>query len=214
MKKKLSLAFAAMAVGGLMLGVSSAAQATVTNGTFDLTIDACSGGGCGLTDYGTITVTGNGSTETVSVTLNGGTVFHESAGAMTPSPGLYFDLAGTVSTFTINSGTGFSASGAGSFSLDGFGTGNYAALCSGPNAGNTCGSTLSFTITGSNLDFDFMTTSAHGAVLFVADVLGPNGATGPVGAPVPAPILCAGLPGLIAACTGLVVLARRRRKIA
>ena len=51
---------------------------------------------------------------------------------------------------------------------------------------------------------------------FAADVLNNNnGATGIIdfGVPVPAPIVGAGLPGLIAACGGLLVLARRRRKL-
>ena len=208
--KKVSLAVAGIAAGGLILGFSSAALATITNGTFDLTIDQCSGG-CGLTDYGTITVSGDGSTETVSVTLNGTALFHESQGS-TASPGLYFDLSGTVSTFTINTGTGFTASGttAGSFSLDAFGTGNFAALCSGPGPSNTCGNTLKFTITGTGLDFESFSKS-QGDVVFVADVLN-QGATGPVGAPVPGPIVGAGLPGLIFACGGLLGLARHRRR--
>jgi hypothetical protein len=42
-----------------------------------------------------------------------------------------------------------------------------------------------------------------GAMAFLADAV-----------PVPGPIVGAGLPGLIAACVGLLVLARRRRKIA
>jgi hypothetical protein len=61
--------------------------------------------------------------------------------------------------------------------------------------------------------------------LFAADVISPPNSTGPTGiidfsasspsgtgpSPVPAPALGAGLPGLIAACMGLVVFARRRR---
>jgi len=52
---------------------------------------------------------------------------------------------------------------------------------------------------------------------FAADVLNNNnGATGIInfGVPVPAPIVGAGLPGLIAACGALLALARRRRKLA
>jgi hypothetical protein len=51
---------------------------------------------------------------------------------------------------------------------------------------------------------------------FAADVLNNNnGATGIInfGVPVPGPIVGAGLPGLVAACGGLLVLARRRRKL-
>jgi hypothetical protein len=55
--------------------------------------------------------------------------------------------------------------------------------------------------------------------MFVADILCGaaqtqcGGLTGPVDVPVPGPILGAGLPGLVAACFGLIALARRRRQL-
>jgi len=79
---------------------------------------------------------------------------------------------------------------------------------------------LTFTVTNATVA-QLETTNANGN-FFVADILcgaaqtGCAGNTGPVDVstpPVPGPIVGAGLPGLVAACVGLIALARRRRQL-
>jgi hypothetical protein len=74
--------------------------------------------------------------------------------------------------------------------------------------------TITITLTGSNLatapNLEGNTFAAHiGTGCVGVDCTNTFFST-----PVPGPVIGAGLPGLVAACTGLVALARRRRKLA
>ena len=115
----------------------------------------------------------------------------------------------------------FTSSGPGTFTLDSFGSGNFAILCSSTANANTCGTgdVLDFTVSGTGIALAGMTSQSRGTVFFVMDTCGQGTATtgcplgtGPVGATVPAPILGAGMPGMVLACGGLVAFARRRRR--
>jgi hypothetical protein len=98
-----------------------------------------------------------------------------------------------------------------------------AATCtSGGN--HACGSTMSFNIINFQ-GFGAATTLYNGQSIFAAvDIFKPNdntcgsctgvvGLVGPITiASAPGPLAGAGLPGLVAACGGLLALARRRRQ--
>jgi hypothetical protein len=106
-----------------------------------------------------------------------------------------------------------------------FGNFDYALACSANGSSTNCGQAFSF-------DFIFATpnsgklipSTGDGSIWFAADICGSDakgncisGNTGAVGAtdpPVeaPGPVVGAGLPGLLAACGSLIVMARRRRR--
>ncbi|HEU5020333.1 MAG TPA: PEP-CTERM sorting domain-containing protein [Bryobacteraceae bacterium] len=195
------------------LSVSLAQASTIT---YTLTLDGCSGGGCGAPPYGTVLLDDGGNSGTVSVTLTltSGIVF-AGTGA---GDALEFNLsdpnaAGLVITpaDTTNYGLGpapDTASAFGSF------TNSIACItCSGGNSGNPPGP-LVFTVTSTNgislSDF----TQNSGGHYFASDIaaLLPGGtktgnvaADGPgvPGVPEPATILLTlggfGLAGLIKA---------------
>jgi len=141
-----SLAFAGA------LGGAGIANATV----YDLNVDHCSGG-CGFSDYGTITVTGEGTdTLNVSVSLDTPSIFFNQAGGAFDA--LAFNLSGnpdvTISGLTAGP-PGFVANGpqsAGSHMEDGLGTYGYAIDYNGPPNNNSVLNfhTLNFTVTGTS----------------------------------------------------------------
>lgn len=186
------------AVAASLLCAAGAASAS-TN-VYNLDVDTC-GSGCGLAgSYGTVTVSGIG-TDTLSfdVELNKlAGVFFQQAG----NPAELFSLTsrGTIDPTSIVWGpvpaspaspaTG-SASGPGSYHVNGqLGSFAYEVKYDGPPTNNgdlnnhTGGfQSLAFTVTGSSpLALAAGTGGSDHGIYFAADVYGPNGKTGNVGA--------------------------------
>jgi hypothetical protein len=227
--KKLLWVAALIAGLGLMVGVPSGARADTmftlgTGGTLP-----------GLVNYGSVdvkTVSGDPNALEVVVTLSGTNHFASTGfdasfafnlpgfGSITSVTGLP-TLTSTAAAWSLNSTT------AGSVGMDGAGTYQYGLDFSwncAHGACNTDGNSLDFVIHATGIGSN--TANVTGVAADVC-TLGPNdqhncstgGQTGSVVGtlqstikPVPAPFVGAGLPGLIAACAGLVAFARRRRR--
>lgn len=178
---------AAVAFAGALAFAGSSAQASVV--TYDLTVDHCTSG-CGSSNYGTITVdTTNTSSELVTINLTSGYQFH---GGNNGLISVVFDATGitsvTPSPVTSNTGATFTWAG-GSFHQDGFGTFNNEvdATNTGCTTGNLCGSSMQFTVAGTNIAW-LASTGGSPSVTFSVDVAGVNpngtpisGETGPIG---------------------------------
>ena len=162
----------------LSFGFGGVASAAV----YDINFDQCS---CGLSDYGTITVTPDGVTDTlhVVVALNSTTFFNQAGGGL---DALAFSLSGspaiTLSGLPSNFGTN-GAQSAGTHHEDGLGDWGYIVTWVGPPTNNgTLGvHDLAFDITSlSNLALTSNLISGQN-IFFSVDII-QGGNTGVVGA--------------------------------
>jgi hypothetical protein len=228
MKNFFSWAAALIAGLGLMAGVPSGARADtmynlVTGGTLP-----------GLVNYGSVdvkTVTGQPNELEVVVTLSGNNHFANSSQNNTILGSFAFNLNGfnTITVSGLPAIWSAESTSKGSIPMDGAGTFQYALTFS--NGGNTDGTSLDFFIHATGIGSSTANVTGVAADLCTKAPSGDHSCGGEdddekvktvitgavVGTlvartdPVPAPFVGAGLPGLIAACMGLVALARRRR---
>lgn len=213
---KKSVALFASCAFAATIGLSAAAQAA----TYNIDVDACSGSGCGLTNYGTISVTDVGGTGTdlhIDVSLVSTTQFHASSAG--PHPTFVFNLNHTgavgVSIDLISNnlpiensaphgddhGWQFTSFGLGTYSPSGLGTFNFNIECTSAQSGNVCGQRLVLDVTGTGLSL-FSNLVGTENVFFSLDIAnaGASVLTGNVGAtldPPGGPNIATPLPGAL-----------------
>jgi hypothetical protein len=229
--------FTRIALGGAALLAISAAfpgasyADTLLLTSCHVTGSSCDGGSVSdLNAFGSVELTQSGNDVIFNIKLNNGNRFVETGAggkdlfdfndAITGST--VTDITATLNGVT----TSLALTGAANqppFQADGFGDFTAFVACANPadcNGGSTPNiNDLHFTVT--NVTIAQLETTNASGVIMVADILCgasqpgcTGGLTGPVDvSQVPGPVVGAGLPGLIAACTGLVALARRRRKL-
>jgi hypothetical protein len=188
-----------------LLGMTTAASHAVT---FNITSDHCTGG-CGTPPFGTVDLTQAGANVNFTVTLAAGYQYAQTGAA----DGQIFKFNGVgVALTDIVPGVHVPALVAASGALNGDGTGNFGFGINCPTCGNGptgFGGAVLFTV--DNATIADLTVPNNLGILFVADVLAPNGNTGPVDvSPSPVPLPPAAML-FGTALVGLGVLGRRRR---
>jgi hypothetical protein len=193
------------AAAALVTGLLAAAPAQAT--VFNLTGDHCSGG-CGTPPFGSVTLTQNGTTVDVDVDLFGTNAFVKTGSA--DFEAFKFNATGVVlGDITVNQNNPGQtlAAQTGAFNGDGTGTFGFGIACTtcGNGASNKFSTDIIFHVASATIA-DLTAPNSSGNV-FVADIIGSTGNTGPVFAasssdPTPAPepttfaLLSSGLLGL------------------
>jgi hypothetical protein len=197
----------ALVLSAGLLGLTTVASQAVT---FQFTSDHCTGT-CGTPPFGTVDVIQVGANVVITSTLNAGFQYAQTGAA----DGQIFKFNGTGVVLTdIVVGAHVPALVAATGAFNGDGTGNFTFGINCPTCGNGptgFGGAVSFTVL--NAMIADLTGLNNLGNIFVADVLAPNGNTGPVdvtGVPAPVPLPPAAfLFGT--ALVGLGLLSRRRR---
>ena len=206
--KTWSVSAVALAAMGMGMPASAHADTFLINQD-NLGINCSGPAGCG-----TVTVTSVGTTYTFTVDLTAasGLTLHSVGGQ---PDAIAFNLSGVSSAAGSFTGP-ISAPDAGPME-DGFGSFLFGVKCSTTTTGNIC----SPTGVSPNNEFTFTVTATAGQTLgtnsngnFLGFDVATTGATGFAASNVrvPGPIVGAGLPGIVAACGGMLALARRRRQ--
>lgn len=201
-------------VAAVVVGVATSPSANAL--VFLLTSDHCTGG-CGTAPFGSVTLTQNGTTVDVDVDLFGTNAFVKTGAG--DNNAFKFNATGVVvGDITVNQNAAGQtlAAVAGAFNGDSGGLFGFGIQCTTCGGGASTAFSTDIIFHVANAVIADLTTVNNLGNVFVADIIGSTGNTGLVDATVaqvPAPIVGAGLPGLIAACGGLLAFARRRRRL-
>ena len=180
--------------------------------TFQFTSDHCTGT-CGTPPFGTVTLTQVGTSVDFTVSLAAGVGWAQTGAG----DGQLFKFNGapslaSITNITSSGFTGQTLQGnTGSFSGDGTGDFVFGISCSTCGNGNVMqNASIMFVVTNSTIAA--LTGTNNKGIIFVADILGTNGNTGPVDVSPPAPVPLPPAAMLFgSALVGLGFLTRRRR---
>ena len=198
-----------LAIGFLAAGLLLASTPAYAI-TYDLTSDHCTGG-CGTAPFGTVTLTQTGTTVDVTVDLATGYSFAKTGAA--DDQAFKFNATGVVlGDITVDAHVPGLIADTGAFNGDGTGNFSFGIACPSCGSGGSSAFTTDIVFHILNATIADLTVPNNLGNIFVADVLAPNGNTGPVD--VSGPPVTAAEPGTLlllgSALVGIGAWSRRR----